>query len=257
MITPAVPSWLPEQLWAGLRFEDMEACAAKWVKEIREKEQPDILIGLFYSGMDGKKLDNVVENGSKGVAANVPGFDVVFMGHDHTRWNERVANASGDSVLVIDPANTAKVVSEVTVTVKKQNGKIVSKQVDGKLVNMDDYAVDKDFMHTFQKQYEATQAFVSRKIGRMERTISSKDAFFGPSAFIDLIHQLQLDITGADISFCAPLSAYAEIKEGDIRMSDMFNLYKFENMLYTMVLTGKEVKDFLEMSYEVWVNQTN
>ena len=59
----------------------MEACAAKWVKEIREKEQPDILIGLFHSGMDGKKLDNVVENGSKGVAANVPGFDVVFMGH--------------------------------------------------------------------------------------------------------------------------------------------------------------------------------
>ena len=79
------------------------------------------------------------------MAANVPGFDVIFMGHDHTRWNERVANASGDSVLVIDPANTAKVVSEVTVTVKKQNGKIVSKQVDGKLVNMDDYAVDKDF----------------------------------------------------------------------------------------------------------------
>ena len=99
MITPAVPSWLPEQLWAGLRFEDMEACAAKWVKEIREKEQPDILIGLFHSGMDGKKLDNVVENGSKGVAANVPGFDVVFMGHDHTRWNERVANASGDYYL--------------------------------------------------------------------------------------------------------------------------------------------------------------
>lgn len=89
----------------------------------------------------------------------------------------------------------------------------------------------------------------------MEHTISSKDAFFGPSAFIDLIHQLQLDITGADISFCAPLSAYAEIKEGDIRMSDMFNLYKFENMLYTMVLTGKEVKDFLEMSYDLWVNQ--
>ena len=33
------------------------------------------------------------------------------------------------------------------------------------------------------------------------------------------------------------------------------NLYKFENMLYTMVLTGKEVKDFLEMSYDLWVNQ--
>lgn len=255
MITPAIPSWLPEQLWSGLRFESMRACAEKWVKEIQEKEHPDILIGLFHSGPEGNRLDNTIENESAEVAKNVPGFDVIFMGHDHTRWNERVANVKGDSVLLIDPANTAKVVSEVTFTVKKQDGKVVSKQVEGKLVNMDDYAVDSDFMNTFQEQYEATMDFVSRKIGRIEHTISSKDAFFGPSAFIDLIHQLQLDITGADISFCAPLSAYAEIQKGDICVSDMFNLYKFENMLYTMLLSGKEVKNFLEMSYDLWVNQ--
>lgn len=255
MITPAIPSWLPEQLWSGLRFESMRACAEKWVKEIQEKEHPDILIGLFHAGPEGNRLDNAIENESAEVAKNVPGFDVIFMGHDHTRWNERVANVKGDSVLLIDPANTAKVVSEVTFTVKKQDGKVVSKQVEGKLVNMDDYAVDSDFMNTFQEQYEATMDFVSRKIGRIEHTISSKDAFFGPSAFIDLIHQLQLDITGADISFCAPLSAYAEIQKGDICVSDMFNLYKFENMLYTMLLSGKEVKNFLEMSYDLWVNQ--
>ena len=255
MITPAIPSWLPEQLWSGLRFESMRACAEKWVKEIQEKEHPDILIGLFHSGPEGNRLDNTIENESAEVAKNVPGFDVIFMGHDHTRWNERVANVKGDSVLLIDPANTAKVVSEVTFTVKKQDGKVVSKQVEGKLVNMDDYAVDSDFMNTFQEQYEATMDFVSRKIGRIEHTISSKDAFFGPSVFIDLIHQLQLDITGADISFCAPLSAYAEIQKGDICVSDMFNLYKFENMLYTMLLSGKEVKNFLEMSYDLWVNQ--
>lgn len=255
MITPAVPSWLPEQLWSGLRFESMKACAEKWVKEIREKEHPDILIGLFHAGPEGNRLDNVIENESAEVARNVPGFDVIFMGHDHTRWNERVANVKGDSVLLIDPANTAKVVSEVTFTVKKRDGKVVSKQVEDKLVSMDDYAANPDFMNTFQGAYEATMDFVSRRIGRIEHTISSKDAFFGPSAFIDLIHQLQLDITGADISFCAPLSAYAEIQKGDICVSDMFNLYKFENMLYTMVLTGKEVKDFLEMSYDLWVNQ--
>ena len=255
MITPAIPSWLPEQLWSGLRFESMRACAEKWVKEIQEKEHPDILIGLFHSGPEGNRLDNTIENESAEVAKNVPGFDVIFMGHDHTRWNERVANVKGDSVLLIDPANTAKVLSEVTFTVQKQDGKVVSKQVEGKLVNMNAYAVDSDFMNTFQEQYETTLNFVSRKIGRIEHTISSKDAFFGPSAFIDLIHQLQLDITGADISFCAPLSAYAEIQKGDICVSDMFNLYKFENMLYTMLLSGKEVKNFLEMSYDLWVNQ--
>ena len=255
MITPAIPSWLPEQLWSGLHFEDMEDCARKWVKIIREKENPDVLVGLFHAGPEGNKLDNVVENGSGNVAKSVPGFDVVFMGHDHARRYEKVVNVEGDSVLLIDPANMSKVVSEVTFTIKKQDGKVVSKQVEGKLVNMDGYAPDADFLNIFSGAYETTMDFVSRNIGRIEHTISSKEAFFGPSAFVDLIHQLQLDITGADISFCAPLSAYAEIKKGDICVSDMFNLYKYENLLYTMKLTGKEIKDFLEMSYALWTNQ--
>lgn len=255
MITPAIPSWLPEQLWSGLHFEDMEDCARKWVKIIREKENPDVLVGLFHAGPEGNKLDNVVENGSGNVAKSVPGFDVVFMGHDHTRRYEKIVNVEGDSVLLIDPANMSKVVSEVTFTIKKQDGKVVSKQVEGKLVNMDGYAPDADFLNIFSGAYETTMDFVSRNIGRIEHTISSKEAFFGPSAFVDLIHQLQLDIAGADISFCAPLSAYAEIKKGDICVSDMFNLYKYENLLYTMKLTGKEIKDFLEMSYALWTNQ--
>lgn len=255
MITPAIPSWLPEQLWSGLHFEDMEDCARKWVKIIREKENPDVLVGLFHAGPEGNKLDNVVENGSGNVAKSVPGFDVVFMGHDHTRRYEKVVNVEGDSVLLIDPANMSKVVSEVTFTIKKQDGKVVFKQVEGKLVNMDGYAPDADFLNIFSGAYETTMDFVSRNIGRIEHTISSKEAFFGPSAFVDLIHQLQLDITGADISFCAPLSAYTEIKKGDICVSDMFNLYKYENLLYTMKLTGKEIKDFLEMSYALWTNQ--
>ncbi len=255
MITPAIPSWLPEQLWSGLRFEDMKTSARKWVKWIQEKEKPDVLIGLFHAGPEGNKLDNVVENGSGDVARRVPGFDVVFMGHDHVRTCQKIINEAGDSVLLVDPANMAKVVADVTVKVVKKDGKVIRKSVEGKLASVDRYAPDEAFLKTFEKQYQATADFVSRKIGRINKTITTKDAYFGPSAFIDLIHQLQLDITGADVSFCAPLSFAAEIKEGDIYVSDMFNLYKYENMLYTMTLTGKEIKDFLEMSYAIWTNQ--
>ncbi len=255
LITPAIPSWLPEQLWSGLRFEDMETSARKWVKWIQEKEKPDVLIGLFHAGPEGNKLDNVVENGSGDVARRVPGFDVVFMGHDHVRTCQKIINEAGDSVLLVDPANMAKVVADVTVKVVKKDGKVIRKSVEGKLASVDRYTPDEAFLKTFEKQYQATADFVSRKIGRINKTITTKDAYFGPSAFIDLIHQLQLDITGADVSFCAPLSFAAEIKEGDIYVSDMFNLYKYENMLYTMTLTGKEIKDFLEMSYAIWTNQ--
>lgn len=255
MITPAIPSWLPEQLWSGLRFDDMETTARYWVKIIKEKENPDIIIGLFHAGPEGNQLGDAIENGSEIVARNVPGFDVVFMGHDHQRHCRKVVNAAGDSVLITGPSNAARCVSDVMIKVVKKNGKLVKKEVSGQITELDAYPVDQAFMKTFAPQYVATIDFVSRKIGRMSSTISSKDAFFGPSAFIDLLHQLQMDLTGAEISFCAPLSPTAEIKEGDIYVSDMFNLYRYENMLYTMKLSGKEIKGFLEMSYALWTNQ--
>lgn len=255
MITPAIPSWLPEQLWSGLRFDDMETTARYWVKIIKEKENPDIIIGLFHAGPEGNQLGDAIENGSEIVARNVPGFDVVFMGHDHQRHCRKVVNAAGDSVLITGPSNAARCVSDVMIKVVKKNGKLVKKEVSGQITELDAYPIDQAFMKTFDHQYRATIDFVSRKIGHMSSTISSKDAFFGPSAFIDLLHQLQMDLTGAEISFCAPLSPTAEIKEGDIYVSDMFNLYRYENMLYTMKLSGKEIKGFLEMSYALWTNQ--
>lgn len=255
MITPAIPSWLPEQLWSGLRFDDMETTARYWVKIIKEKEKPDIIIGLFHAGPEGNQLGDAIENGSEIVARNVPGFDVVFMGHDHQRHCRKVVNAAGDSVLITGPSNAARCVSDVMIKVVKKNGKLVKKEVSGQITELDAYPIDQAFMKTFDHQYRATIDFVSRKIGRMSSTISSKDAFFGPSAFIDLLHQLQMDLTGAEISFCAPLSPTAEIKEGDIYVGDMFNLYRYENMLYTMKLSGKEIKGFLEMSYALWTNQ--
>jgi 2',3'-cyclic-nucleotide 2'-phosphodiesterase/3'-nucleotidase len=255
MITPAIPSWLPERLWSGLHFEDMVTCARKWVKVIQEKEQPDVLVGLFHSGKGSNVLGGVVENASLDVAREVPGFDVVLTGHDHTRNLERIANVAGDSVWIVNPANRALYVGDVSLRLQLKKGKVVKKELTGSLQSLMDYPVDEAFMQTFRPQYEAVSQYVQRRIGTMSSTISSKEAFFGPSAFIDLIHTLQLNISGAEISFCAPLSWNAEIKAGDITVADMFNLYKFENMLYVMRLTGREIKNYLEMSYGMWVNQ--
>ena len=256
MITPAVPAWLSENLWRGLRFDDMEETARKWMKIIRAKENPDVVIGLFHAGQDAFKMSGKYnENASLNVAKNIPGFDVVLMGHDHARECKKVMNVAGDSVLVIDPASNGVVLSNVDITLKLKDGKVLSKDIQGVLTETKDYGVSEDFMKRFAPQYEAVRKFVSKKIGTFTEDISTHPSFFGPSAFIDLIHTLQLDITGADISFAAPLSFDAEIKKGDVFVSDMFNLYKYENMLYVMTLSGKEIKDFLEMSYFMWTNR--
>lgn len=256
MITPAVPAWLSENLWQGLRFDDMEETARKWVKTIREQERPDLLIGMFHAGQNAVLMSGKYrENASVEVARNIPGFDIVLMGHDHARECKKIQNVAGDSVLVIDPANKGVVVSDIDVTLQMQDGKVVSKQIDGRLSAMDAYEPSAAFMKQFASQYDTIQQFVSKKIGRFTKTISTRPAYFGSSAFVDLIHTLQLQIGQAEISFVAPLSYDTEIKAGDVFVSDMFNLYKYENMLYTMWLSGKEIHDMLEMSYGLWTAQ--
>lgn len=256
MITPAIPVWLSENLWQGLRFDDMEDTARKWMKTIREKEKPDLIIGMFHAGQDALLMGGKYrENASIDVARNVPGFDIVLMGHDHARECKKVVNVEGDPVLVIDPASNGLVVSDIDVTLKLRNGKVVDKKIEGRLSDTKDYGISEDFMKHFTPQYGTIQDFVSKKIGRFTETISTRPAYFGSSAFIDLIHTLQLEISGAEISLAAPLSFDTEIKEGEVFVNDMFNLYKYENMLYTMKLSGKEVHDALEMSYDLWTNR--
>lgn len=255
LITPAIPSWLPENLWHNLWFEDMEKTARAVMAELKRNYKPDVVVGVFHAGPEGNRLGDRIENGSRLVAENVPGFDVVFMGHDHRVWCEKTMNVAGDSVWIVGPANAARRLADVTIQVTKKGTKMVSKQVKAQIVDLTDIVPDADFVKTFEPQAEAVKRFVNRQIGRLDRTIRASDAFFGPSAFVDLIHRLQLQISGAQISFCAPLSSQAVLRQGAIRVSDMFNLYRFENMLYTMRLKGKEIKGFLEMSYALWTNR--
>lgn len=257
MITPAIPVWLPENLWEGITFEDMEVSAHKWMAILKNEEKADLIVGIFHSGKEGGiQTEAYKENASLAVARNVPGFDIVLFGHDHQRICEKIANTAGDSVLLIDPASNAQVVANVDVVVTLDgSGRIVGKQIAGTLVNMNEYEPGDLFMKRFASQFDDVKSFVSRKIGTFDDSITTRPAYFGPSAFVDFIHTLQLDISGADISLSAPLSFDARIDKGDVKISDMFNLYKFENLLYTMSLSGAEVKGALEESYAIWSNR--
>ena len=255
MITPLIPTWLPENLWSGLHFEDMVPCAEKWVKVIHEKEKPDLVIGLFHSGLNSVQGDGPLEDASEEIARKVPGFDILMIGHDHRKCCKKVENIQGDSVWIVNPASNGLVVANVDVKLTMKGRKVLRKEISGCLSKVEKYGVSEEFMKRFSPQFEAVKSFVSRKIGTFENTITSEDAYFGSSAFIDFIHSLQLKLGDADISFCAPLSFRARIEKGDVRVCDMFDLYRYENMLYTIRMTGKEIKDYLEMSYALWTNR--
>ncbi|MDR2293558.1 MAG: bifunctional metallophosphatase/5'-nucleotidase [Prevotellaceae bacterium] len=260
MITPGIPKWLPNSIWEGIEFRDMVETADYWMKEIRKKENPHLIFGLFHSGYDfereGENIDtHKNENASVLVAQKIPGFDAIFIGHDHDKFCAKICNMAGDSVLIVDPQNEGKLVSKVQINIKIKRDKVIEKTITGSLIETKNFEPDSSFIAEFKSNFDAVKQFVTRPIGKFTKSISTRNSFFGASEFIDLIHRIQLDITQADVSFTAPLSFDAEISEGDIYVSDMFKLYRYENLLYTMRLSGKEIKDFLEYSYSLWTNR--
>jgi 2',3'-cyclic-nucleotide 2'-phosphodiesterase / 3'-nucleotidase len=259
MVTPAIPNWLPPQLYSGIEFRDMVETARKWMPVILG-EKPDLVIGLFHSGWDKSEekivqTDNLNENGSAAVAYNVPGFDIIFNGHDHKLANEKVVNSAGDTVLILNGGSRSENLAEADITYgpARKKGKRNMK-IEGKIIKVSDYKPDPEFLAKFSPENKIIDDYVNRTIGTSSTDISSRDAYFGPSAFVDMIHKIQLEITGADISFAAPLSFDVQINKGPITVGDMFKLYRFENMLYTMSLSGEEIKNYLEYSYAGWLN---
>ena len=261
LITPGIPMWLPKTIWSGIEFQDMILSAKKWVEIIQKTEQPDVLIGLFHAGVqatyNGQNAEMPCnENAAQLVAEQVSGFDVVFVGHDHHSWNYSVKDPNGRSVLILGTESASRNIAEASIVLNKnKKTNQWEKVTEGKLIPVENMEADKAFMTEFAPAIEEVKAYVSKPIGRFTKTISSRESIFGESSFVDLIQRIQLELTNADISFAAPLSFNAEIKEGEIYVRDMFNLYRYENLLYTMKMNGQEIKDYLEYSFGLWFNQ--
>ena len=251
MLTPAIPAWLNENLWQGLEFEEMVTSARRWVKHIRKVEHPDLIIGLFHSGKDGGlTLENgIEEDATARIAREVEGFDIIFFGHDHQVHNEVI-----NGVLTLDPSCYGRNVAEADIELTFDGNRLIDKSVKGNIVSLDDEPIDQQMLAHFQPHIEQIKQFVGRRIGTFATGCTTRDAFFGNSAFIDFIHQLQLKITGADISFNAPLAFDAKIDAGPVTVADMFKLYRYENQLAIVKMTGREIRGHLEMSYDLWVN---
>lgn len=257
LITPAIPHWVPQSLWAGLRFDEMVSTARHWMEIIKRDEHPDLIVGLFHSGWDSEKgirTPSYDEDASRLVAEQVDGFDIILYGHDHQRNMAEVQGPSGRNVLCIGPTNRGLCFGVVDVYFDRdRKGQIVNKRIYGRI--LDTRTLRYTVEPWFTEQQATVEAYMNEDVAEFESPIFERESFFGPSAFISLIHELQFELApNAQISLAAPLSYDATIGPGMTNITDMFKLYKYENLLYTIRLTGRELQGALEMSYDQWVN---
>lgn len=259
-ITPAIPHWIPKAVWHDMRFEDIQTSARHWIEVVKEEEHPDFIIGLFHSGMDeGIVTEQYKENAIRDTASGVVGFDLILYGHDHAANTEEILNPEGKPVLCINPGSYAHNVAVVTIGFSLDEvGNVLGHEVKnykthyiGTVRNLHGH----EFNQNFFREYQGVSKYAAEVIGTFHDDMQIIDAYFGSSSYIDLIQTLQLTVSGADISFAAPLFFNAVIKAGKVKKSDFFNIYRFEDKLYTVNLYGREIISYLEMSYDGWVNQ--
>ena len=248
-----IKSWLSATAWHGIDFQIISDIAQQVVDHVIAKEKPQLVVLAVHAGTGAEQADR--ENEAFYLASVLKGVDIVLNGHDHRPVAKEVDNPEG-SVVLLDAGTKAAVVGQADFILTVKNGKVVSKAVDYKLVPMDKYHADPDYVAAFKDDFNAVKAFANRPIGNQADNIFLADALDGPSSYINLVQTVQLASSGADISFAAPLSNSGVVPKGVLEFQDLVSIYKFENQLYVVELTGQQIQDYLEYSYDNWVNKS-
>jgi len=243
---PNMKAWLAEPVWSGMEFVSLIPCVQEWVDRVRAKERPDLVVVLVHSGT-GAGDGTVLESQGLDLLATLQGVDVLVTSHDHRPFVQEK-----DGTWLINGGARAGNVGHAVVTAQKRDGKF-DKQVRGEFVRMDKGKVNTAMKEHFRPAFEKVRDFTRQPVGSLAMELRTRDAYTGMCDYVNLVHTVQLGAPGAQISFAAPLTYNGTVRPGEVIYNDMFTIYPFENQLYVVRLKGSEIKDYLEYSYDGWI----
>src|SRR5258706_11000057 len=219
LTTPGIPHWENLPNYAGLEFKETVSEAKKWIPVLRDKEKVDVVAIAMHMGIEedlrtGQTNPSQVpnENAAIAIARQVPGVDVILMGHTHRDVPSLVVNsqfqpqdAKSDSgvvrpyydqgVLLTQENRWASHVARVDIYLEKSAAgrwQVVAKQARTIPVT-EKTAVDPEIAQLGQPYDKETQDWLGRTIGESPEEMTSQDCRFRDTAIIDLIQRVQLE----------------------------------------------------------------
>jgi 2',3'-cyclic-nucleotide 2'-phosphodiesterase/3'-nucleotidase len=254
LTTPGIPNWENVPNYEGLEFRETVSEAKKWVPILREKEKVDVVVITMHMGLEEDLRTGISnpsqvpnENAAIAIARQVPGIDVILMGHTHREVSSLVVNG----VLLTQANRWASHVARVDLYLEKgdkdNRWHVVAKSARTIPVT-EKTALDPEIAQLGQPYDKETQDWLSRTIGESTEELTSQDCRFRDTAIIDLIQRVQMEAGKADVSMAACFNPQARIPKGPVTVRDIAGLYEYENTLVTLELTGQQLKDALEHS---------
>ena len=253
LTTPGIPNWDNPPNYAGLEFHEPVSEARKWVAVLRDNEKVDVVVIAMHMGLGEDLRTGEVspgqvphENEAIAIAQQVPGVDVIFMGHTH----REVPSLYINGVLLTQANYWGKHLARADLYLQKNaNGGWRVYAKSARTLPVDDRVEpDPEAVKIAQPYDKETQGWLTRVIGQSAEELTAKDARFRDTAILDLIQKVQLEAGKADVSMVASFNSEARIAKGPVTVRDIAGLYVYENTLVVLEVTGQQLKDALEHS---------
>ena len=243
-----IKAWLSEDLWSGMHFVSIAQIIQRDVDFVRAKEHPDVVVAAMHSAC-GQGDGTILEAEALDAFNLVKGVDWLICGHDHRPYVE-----TRDTCALLNSGSHSRYVAHGKMHLKVEGGQIVSKSFETDLIPVKAERADAAMREHFRTDFEAVRAFTLQEVGVLNTELYTHDAYKGMCDYMNLIHTLSLAQAPAQISFGAPLTYNGHVKAGTLVFNDLFTIYPFENQLYVVSMTGQEIKKYLEVSYDKWIN---
>lgn len=242
-----ISNWLSEKLWEGMRFESLVPLVQEEVDKVVRKEKPQVVIVAVHSGT-GEGDGTVIESQGLDLFNSLKGVDFLVCAHDHRARIER-----SEEICLLNAGQRCRNLAHGTMELTVDGGKVSEKSLDAELLTVDRRKVDEQMREEFHNDFSAVKAFSTQVIGTLETDLRTSDSYIGMSDYLNLIHTLALTSSPARISLGAPLTYNGTVKAGEIIYNDLFTIYPFENQMNLIRMSGKEVRLYLEASYDSWI----
>ncbi|WP_086695491.1 bifunctional metallophosphatase/5'-nucleotidase [Streptomyces recifensis] len=269
LTNPGIAIWDKAFVQGKLAFEGLEEQAAKWVPRLRSMGA-DIVVVSAHSGTSGTSSygDQVpyVENAAANVARQVPGIDAILVGHAHQEIPElRVVNEkSGRTVVLSEPLCFAERLTLFDFELVFTRGRWQVESVKASLRDSRTVADDPRITKLLSTEHAKVVKYVNQVVGRATETLTTVEARYKDAPIIDLITKVQEDVVKAALAGteyaslpvlaqASPFSRTSEIPAGDVTIRDLSGLYVYDNTLVAKLLTGAQVRAYLEFSAQYYV----
>ena len=255
VITPNVPIWDGGKEGIGsLTFLPANEAVKEAITEIGDKA--DVIIVSAHMGLESEFDTAGQSDSAQKILEENPEIDVLQVAHDHVT----VAEKRGDTVIggVRDKGreivrfditlDDGKRIIDSSVMIVSMEGTMPSEEIASIPAVAQAHEKTLRFMNGDIAIGETTEAFQTA-----DEIVGIPETRIRDSAVLDLINEVQRGAADADVSMT--VQDTISLPEGPITYAEIFSIYRFDNNLYRVRVTGAELKALLEWSascYNQW-----